>query len=366
MAADQPASSSPVSTDQETAHYAAWRAAVTHHLFAAQMYSEANGFEMCGQTFGNFQVAMCDEHPEHEARIIPFTCHLRFCPDCERREQARKVARYVPILKELAEDNDHPNWTLKKLDLTTPFSLRDPDAAGRYEEAWDYLETMLNSMFLYLLRNELTAEEKRRQRVSYTKHGVGILAAAEFGEHGLKLHFHLLMFSPYIAKHKITELWKDASGGTCEINWIRKIDYHGVEDAVKEQVKYVTKFQELPPQLVPVLVDVLDGSRRLRTYGVLRGQPEIKHEMLCACGARQVVTNARHYFMLMIERNFPPQLDIATAGAHLLLDLKPGNNSGDQPESTARSDPDLPTNAVELPGFESVEQAKSHNSYYRQ
>lgn len=366
MATGTTGAAAPSVTDQTGAHYAEWRAQVVHELFKAQRYGEANTFSICGQTFGNFQVAICDEHPEHDARIIPFTCHLRFCPDCERREQARKVARYVPILKELAEDNDHPNWTLKKLDLTTPFSLHDPDAEERYVEAWDYLEVMLQSMFLYLLRNELTAEEKRRQRVSYTKHGVGILAAAEFGESGHKLHFHLLMFSPYIAKHKITELWKDASGGTCEINWIRKIDYHGVEDAVKEQVKYVTKFQELPPALVPKLADVLDGSRRMRTYGVLRGQPEIEVESLCDCGARVIVTNVMHYFRLMLDCNIEPQHDVLTAGLNLYLDLKHGNNSGDLPIQNARSDPDLPIKAVELPGFEQVERPKQRNSYYQQ
>lgn len=358
---------SPSQDDLAAEKYLAWRREVADRLFNAQRYGEAENFRMCGEVFGNFQVRLCEEHPEHEAQIVPFTCHLRYCPDCERREQARKVERYVPILKELAEQDDKPGWSLKKLDLTTPFSLDDPDAAELYDEAWRYLETMLQKLFMFLLQHELTPREQLRQRVSLKAHGVGVLAAAEFGEHGHKLHFHLLMYSPFAAKQVITDLWRESSGGTCEINWIRRIEYHGVEDAVKEQVKYITKFTELPPRLVVALADVLDGSRRLRSYGVVRGQPEAKFEALCAsCGEQVKITTARHYFELCISRNITPDPLVYAAGENIFLDLKHGNKAGETSRPTARSDPDQDSQQQTMPGLGEVEVKKEAKDWYWQ
>lgn len=330
----------------------------------AGRYSESLNFQDCGTLFGNFNVAICEDDPEHDVRALPFTCHLRYCPDCERREQARKVARYVPILKDLAENSDRAGWSLKKIDLTTPYRLDDANAAGLYQDAWDFFETWLQLLFQQLLPDEMTKAEKHRQRISYSAHGVGALAAAEFGEHGHKLHFHCILYSPYVPKQMITDTWRTASAGECEVNWIRRIDYHDVDDAVREQVKYVTKFTELAPSLVVQLADVLDGSRRLRTYGLVRKAEKIEPEpcKCSVCSATITVMKVREYFEIVLMRNIAPKPEIFDAARRIFLDLKHGNNSGEVDSShLPRNDPDDDLQQQPMPG---IAAAKPKNDGY--
>lgn len=366
MPKDDPATFTDGNELLEAERYKAWRKEVSARLNDAQRWSESVNFDQCGSLIGNFQVVVCDDDVAHEPRAVPFTCHLRYCPDCEKRHQATQVAKYTPILKDLSENSDRAGWSLKKIELTTPYRLADDDAPALFQDSWDFFEDWLQLVCRQLLEHELTPAEVRRQRVSYKAHGVGALAAAEFGEQGHKLHFHVLIYSPFIPKQLITDCWRQASGGECEINWVRKIDYHDVEDAVREQVKYVTKFSQLDPALVVKLADVLDGARRLRTYGVVRGAkaPEPEPCTCASCGGKLSIMRVREYFERIIERNISPDPALAAAAAAILLDLKRGNNSGEPGAHLARSDPDEQLEQRELPAFDAVFTPKKPFQYH--
>lgn len=356
MTKDDPASLSPEQEQLRAARYASWRAEVSSRLNDAGRWSESVNFAWCGSMLGNFQVQVCDNDVTHEARAIPFTCHLRYCPDCERRHQAELVVKYTPVLKAISEQDDRAGWSLKKIVLTTPYALDAPNAAEQYADAWDMFERWQQITMQYLLRHELTDGEKRRGRVDYKQHGYGSLVSAEFGENGRKLHFHLAAYMPFLEKHKSSELWQEATGGEAEITWIARIDYHAVEDAVREQVKYVTKFQELPPELVVKLADVLDGARRVRTYGTVRAAEKIEKEphVCSVCSSKLAIMLVTEYFQLIISRNVEPDAVVLAAGEHFYLEFKRGNKVGDAGGKLARSDPDASMQPRELPGFDAV------------
>lgn len=362
-----PATLTPEEIELQAEQYASWREAVASRLSDAGRWSESVNFRDCGKLFGNFQVLVCDNDVTHEARALPFTCHLRYCPDCERRQQARQVAKYTPILKSLSEESDRDGWSLKKIELTTPYRLDDPQAAKLFQDGWEAFEHWLQLIMQQLLGAEMTKTEKRRQRLSYTYHGIGGLASAEFGEKGRKLHFHLLIYCPYVPKQMITDIWRTCTSGQAEVNWVRQIDYHDVEDAVREQVKYVTKFSALPPALVVKLADVLDGSRRLRTYGTVRGAdaPEPAPCTCPACQSKISIIRVREYFERIIICNVDPDAAILAAAPQIFLDLKRGNNSGESLGlHLARSDPaDLPE-PEQLPGFADVAPIKQPFEYH--
>lgn len=363
---ETPLSGSQIEAALQASEYALWRAQVAARLMDAGRVSESLNFQDCGTLFGNFNVAVCDADPGHDVRALPFTCHLRYCPDCERRHQAELVAKYVPVLKDLAENSDRAGWSLKKIDLTTPYRLDEANAEGLYQDAWEFFETWQQLLFRQLLADEMSIDERRRGRIDYAPHGIGSLASAEFGEHGHKLHFHIILYSPYVPKQMITDTWRTASGGECEVNWVRRIEYHDVDDAVREQVKYVTKFTELPPALVVKLADVLDGSRRLRTYGLVRKAEKLEREPCqCAtCNAIIRVMKVREYFELIIARNIAPDPAIFGAASKIYLDLKPGNKAGDgQAQHLARSDPGESTSQPDLPGFDDTKPPKPRFRY---
>lgn len=354
---NDPSSSSKIDDVLEASNYALWRAQVARRLMDAGRHSESINFEDCGKLFGNFNVAACDADPGHEARALPFTCHLRYCPDCERRHAAGLVAKYTPVLKDLSENSDRAGWSLKKIELTTPYTLEGDDAEAAYQDAWEYFERWQQTILSRLLAQEMTMQEKRRGRLDYSKHGIGSLVSAEFGEDTHHLHFHILGFYPYLDKHLTSDVWLEATGGVASITYIRRIDYHNVDEAVREQVKYVTKFNSLPPALVIKLADVLDGSRRVRTYGLVRKAEKLEREpcQCKTCSAIIRVMKVREYFELVLAHNIAPAPEIFEAARQIFLDLKPGNKSGEV-ESThlARSDPDPPAKQADLPLFDAV------------
>jgi len=346
--------------------YRRWREEVADRLNDASRWSESVNFRECGQLWGNFQVTACESDPSHDVRALPFTCHLRYCPDCEHRHQAEMVTKYTPILKAISEQDDRAGWSLKKIELTTPYSLEADNADELYQLAWESFEKWQQLVMQHLLRHELTPAERRRGEVKYKAHGYGSLVAAEFGERGHKLHFHLLAFMPYLDKHKSSELWLQANGGIAEVTWIKRVDYHDVEDDVQEVLKYVTKFQGLPPDLVVKLADVLDGSRRVRTYGTVRGAkaPEREEHVCSICSSKRTIMRVSAYFEYVLAHNIEPDPDLLAAGEGIFLDLKRGNKTREGGEHLARSDPANDAKQTDLPGFDAVFTPKKSTIYY--
>lgn len=351
-----------VEQELEQERYAAWRVEVADRLNSANRWSESINFRECGHLWGNFQVLTCADDPGHQARALPFTCHLRYCPECEHRNQARQVAKYTGALKAIADEGsrDEQSWRLKKITITTPYRLDDPHAPELFEEAWQAFERFQQSIMQELLQHEMKANELHSRRLNYKQHGYGALVNAEFGETGRHLHFHITAYCPFMPKDMITRNWLMASGGTCEVNDVRKVDYADVEDSIRETVKYVTKFSNLPPELVVNLADVLDGQHRMRVYGVFRGAKAEKPEP-CACdvcASKLTIMRVTGYFEYVLAHNIEPDTLIASAGSLILLDLKRGNFVGKDGEKLARSDiPDTPEQ-LDLPVFDELKPTK--------
>lgn len=351
--------------ERDRVEYARWRSAVEAELWAAGRYEDSSVFGSCGQAFGSFNVLTCEEDLDHLSEVRPLTCKLRICPDCERREQARKMAYYIPAFKALIDGDPIDGWSLKHLVLTTPYALED-QTAETLQNAWRGFEKALNAIFMKVFEGKLTKEEQRRGRISYKLHQLAMLAANEFGEAGKRLHFHILAYCPFIPKQTITDCWKAATEGECEVNWIERVDYHGVEDAVKEVAKYVTKFTELEPAQAIKLLDVLKGNRRVRSYGTIRGMEIEKPEKPACpvCAAKLKLIHVSEYVQKCDwhSKRVNPEI-VPRISSPSLLDLILGNKAGDshQPgapksgvDPPAGHDPPAQLVDQQLIGFEST------------
>lgn len=356
MSKDDPATNNLTAEQIADAKYRAWRTDVGLLLDQAQRFKQSTAWGLCGSLMGNFDVLVCDGDVTHEARALPYTCKLRICPDCERRRSAELVSQYTPILKDLAEKDERAGWSLKKITFGTRFSLEAENAQSEYAEGWACAEKFLQALMQWHLQREMTPDEIRRGRVDYSPHGVGFVISAEYGEEGRHLHFHLTGYLPWIDKRKSSDFLREATGGDAYVTYVQGIKYHEVEDAVREQIKYITKFQDLPAALAVKLLKVLDGKKRFRTYGLVRDaeKPEPDVHVCNICGNPVRIVYVRRYFERCIDRNVQPAPDILAAAADFYLDLKRGNKVGEASDKKARDDPDdLPT-ASELPGFDAV------------
>lgn len=294
--------------------YETWRKLATSALDEAGYHKEALAFRSCSK---EFRVQICADHIDHPAKIIPYTCHLRYCPECESMESARKLDKYCNAIEEVLKKIHKTSYSLKHLCLTTPFALSSPNAESEYDTAWKWCTEAVQSILYQSLDNKgkLTDEEKRRQRLDYTKHNIGMLIAAEYGHAGHKLHFHILMYSPYTAmKEIIAPTWKRITGGLAEIAFIKAIA--DAPKAIRELTKYITKFDALEPSLVPKIAAVLRGRRRFESYGIWHGLPEQKSdaETTCKqCGSHLVYIKPEDYIVGCEFFELEPQSDILRA-----------------------------------------------------
>jgi len=258
-----------------------WRRSVIRRLQEKGFAPVAENFRNCGCSFF---IDTCSANPSHSPKSVPVHCGNRFCEDCERRESYRKLNRYLPALNELLQPNPtYPDHFLFKLTLTTPYLLTSLTA-----ETFKQKQSLVNEFFkvyfyqYFEKRGELSKAEIRRQRCDLKKHGIGGLIAAEFGEKGKKLHWHLLVYAPYMPHETILTLWRAVTGGECKFARVNGIyarenielkEGGDIIGAIQEVLKYSTKFSAMSPYLVPKLHAVLKGNRRFRTFGVLYATP---------------------------------------------------------------------------------------------
>lgn len=287
--------------DTGNAHYGdyhEWRLFVAEALDAAGYQDEAAKYLNCSceepvrfisasatiSESGNAKaVYVCQSNAAHKPVAIFRTCQSRICPDCAKRESARLLARFSPKFQECIHAH-HPTYKFRKIVLTTPYALDAPNAAQKYQE----LKAAIPKVFDRLLGKDWRKDQ-------------GFVRAAEFGPEGHKLHFHILFYGAWIDNRKhndypLSAAWKAVTGDECEIVHISAVNPEDIEHEVIETLKYSVKFwkkdadgtvNRLDPALMPVLFEVLKGTRRVEGYGIFyRLPPAPERERECpVCGA---------------------------------------------------------------------------------
>jgi hypothetical protein len=257
--------------------YHEWRLLVSDALRDAGYDDDADEFWSCagddavfwttnppqiGSDSNAASVYVC---PAHGVKIIRKTCHLRICPDCARRAANRLLARFMPTIQETVHSH-HPRYRFRKIVLTTPFCLTDPDAKAQYRR----LKKCLLKVFDELLPKDWRSDQ-------------GYIVADEWGADGLKLHFHILFYGQWLDNRKangypLATAWRKVTGGDCEVVYIAGVSAERVEAEVVETLKYCVKFwksdpetgdtKRLSPDSMVILHQVLKGERRVRSSGI--------------------------------------------------------------------------------------------------
>lgn len=302
-----------------------WRKQSVRSLYADGLSRIGNDLLNCGC---NVRVIVCKKNPTHmPARPVVIHCGLPFCEDCANRESARKYHCYLPVFESLLDRNPKfPDNFLFKIVLTTPHNLIDLDNSSfAVKQLW--INAFLSVYFFWYFheRGELSKAEIRSGRCNLRQHGIGALSNCEFGERGRKLHWHLMMYAPFMWKEDISAVWRDVTGDTCKIVDVSGIyvkgndkdDGGGILGALKEAVKYSTKILTLSPSEVPHLYRVLKGNRRFRAFGIfynheLLDNKEKKHT--CdQCQSEFDLITPGTYVRLCESRNIPVSDDVANA-----------------------------------------------------
>ena len=300
-----------------------WRKQSVRSLNVSNLPRVANHLLNCGCVI---RVRVCKRDATHmPAKAFPLHCGLPFCEDCANREASRKYHCYLPVFESLLDRNPKfPDNFLFKIVLTTPHNLIDLDNSSfAVKQLWINVFLSVYFSWYFHERGELSKAEIRSGRCNLKQHGIGALSNCEFGERGRKLHWHLMMYAPFMWKEDISAVWKDVTGGTCKIVDVSGIyvkgndkeDGGGILGALREAVKYSTKILTLSPDEVPHLYSVLKGNRRFRAFGIfynheLLDNKEKKHT--CEqCQSEFDLISPGTYVRLCESRNIPVSDEVA-------------------------------------------------------
>lgn len=226
---------------------------------------------------------ICSHDISHDAAVFMPTCDLRICPDCAARQTARLAARYIPKAIDLTKE--YPHYHLRHIVFTTPIELTSdtPEKINKQVKRYSRLPKAALDIV-----QDLGTQYGR----DWTT--LGAIQSAEFGTDGLKLHFHVVQFGAYVDQSELVKAWKQVTNNESSIVFIRKIDAsspEAIQNDVVETLKYSVKFwskndetgetEYLEPTIMPHLLRVLKGVRRVKSWGCFYNLPKPEKKPFC-------------------------------------------------------------------------------------
>lgn len=240
-----------------------WRFRVHLELIRHGHNKAAFEFLHCEDVDTWHAVKVCPTNPAHHSKAVMFSCHLRICPECARRDAARLVNRYKPHIEQVVRDGPR-HWKLRHITVTTKYSLHAKDAKQQLRRARKLVNTFLDKLL----------------GPNWYKSGQGVLVGAEYGPDGHLLHFHILHYGPFQEQKKVSEIWEALTG--FPIVWVTKVN---VETGLREIVKYVSKLSEMSAANAARLHEVIKGTRRVWSRGSFFRILAVDAPQLCkVCG----------------------------------------------------------------------------------
>lgn len=292
-------------TEKWSYNYRVWRTRVGTALLDYGMEKEAFAFNGCFEhpvsliksstpslPSDAVTVWLCSDNPNHDAALFMPTCDLRICPDCAARATARLAARYIPKAVELAMSGGR--YHLRHIVFTTPIELTSDTPENIRKEVIRYSNLPRRAMETVQADGELLGKHQKT---------LGAIQSFEFGEDGLKLHFHVIHYGDYLPQKELSDAWRKVTKNESSIIYVKSIDAstpEKIENRVIETLKYSVKFWKidkatneytyLEPTIMPHLLRTIKGIRRVKSWGVFYRLPKpTKEKFKCEeCEAQMI------------------------------------------------------------------------------
>jgi len=337
-------------------NYRVWRTRVGTALLEYGLEKEAFSFNGCFEhpvsliksstpqlPSDAVTVWLCSDNPNHDAALFMPTCDLRICPDCAARSTARLAARYIPKAVELAAAGGR--YHLRHIVFTTPISLTSDTPENIRKQVIRYSNLPRKAMEIVQADGELLGKHQKT---------LGAIQSFEFGEDGLKLHFHVIQYGDYLPQDELSKAWQKVTKKEASIVYVKSIDAstpEKIQNRVIETLKYSVKFWKidtqtneytyLEPNVMPHLLRVIKGVRRVKSWGCFYNLPKLKAEKFkCEECASEMVRFGCENWYKWIEHGATYEQLRALKESESLLHLKLANKSKKPKLYESHSPPD--------------------------
>jgi hypothetical protein len=240
-----------------------FRGKVAAVLISAGLLPKANRY-LCCSKYG--RVIECQGEDRHRFYTLEY-CGLRFCPRCGPRSFKRLYAKYAPVL-DYVRKHQNSRFRLRIITLT---SLNIGSLSTAQIKAFNKFVKKALKLLM--------------QGVA----GWGAIWVNEIGRDNTNLHAHILIYSPYIAQPRLSQVWEEISGNP--VVWISQAAVVGPK-ALCYLLKYVSKPPSEDPEFLGKLEVAFHKVRRVHTVALFYNfsgkdpDAEFSHWKLCpVCGA---------------------------------------------------------------------------------
>lgn len=257
--------------------------ATDHGWSNSQMKAEIEAFryENCGNRYCVYQCDTCRLNYR-----TPASCNSRICEKCGSRMRRSVEKRFIDLVRPLTSKK-MKTYSIKFLTLT--FDTKR--WAGRYPSQSDFkrCQREVKELVVRYFHKYKAKKSKNGGYYLTTKfRGAGAIGVPELGQ-GTNIHFHLLVYAPYIPQKTLSDAWFEITGDSMVVD-IKQV--HNPKKAVSYILKYITK----PPQTktyedIANWAWLIKGSRRLKTYGIfynklpIKKKRDDKQKLLCVFDA---------------------------------------------------------------------------------
>jgi hypothetical protein len=233
------------------------RLELVKYLYQLGETNYADSMSKCGSRWSVFSCG------EHIASKIPFhRCNIRFCPSCANRRPAKFVKKYLPYVSAFLKAN--PGYTPCLLTLTQKKLSGESKREARARILKSFKKVIRRKFFLESFAGGDWANE---------------ITESKSGNHS---HLHIFIFrKPAWGKNMaeresslkmLKSEWAKVSPGAKNLN-LKLIDgKDGIESALREVIKYISKpipADDLKLSSVKQLLE-LKGLRMTDTFGEFR------------------------------------------------------------------------------------------------
>lgn len=225
-------------------------------------------------------------------------CETRVCPDCSARQAKRIRARVVTLMKAYPVTG---SIRAKEITLTVK-------TADRYHESVERITRALPRLWKGFLWRDAEGRRWHEAKRELGKKAcvTGAVCGLEFGPRHGNVHVHMLYLGPYLVFEQLRAAWRKLVGEgsvfVCAAG--------GARAAVTEVIKYMSDLKKLSGPRVVELYQFLEGKRRIRSYGVLRGVESTEEADLAlptcpTCGGTHWMTDEGLEWLMKRSRGRP-------------------------------------------------------------
>lgn len=216
----------------------AYRFALVLSLRLCGRELEADRVNVCGEQYKVMKCLDCGSTP-----AFPVSCDHRLCVRCSAKRAQILITEHEEILKQIR----YP-----RMMTLTFLSVKSLD---REYIAWS--------------RN-CFSKLRHRKIMSSCRGGIYSFEVTYSSLHGWHLHVHALIDSDYIPQDKLSEVWRDITGGACVVD-IRAIKGSDKWNAIREVIKYPSKVATFVwnPALVDEFLNATKGVSLAYGFGSL-------------------------------------------------------------------------------------------------